>query len=262
MKKPEVTVQYFIDRGRRRTLTFSIQRLNTLLIGAAVFFAWSLIATGYVFFHIFTGVAPFQSKTASTRSAAVVPVGPDQPARKNTTSQLPVSNIGTTSLAAKPIESVGSKTTGLIHPEIPQQPVYTLASLMNFESTLRKNDTPEPLRFRNVRIHLEGDHLKVSADIEKVHGDFIEGHSFIVAEYLDQDGQSSLLTSHGRKDWDSAIAPTSIESATSFRARIMSKKRFDIVNQANLRRKLVAVKLVARDKRSGMTIIEAVSLPE
>jgi hypothetical protein len=37
MKKPEVTIQYFVDRGRRRTITFSLHRLNALLVGTLVF---------------------------------------------------------------------------------------------------------------------------------------------------------------------------------------------------------------------------------
>ena len=261
MKKPEVTIQYFVDRGRRRTITFSMQRLNTLLIGSLVFCVWSLAVTGFFFFHLFTGKS-FLPGTAIDHLAPVVAVGPDHPARKK--SDNPVASVSapaTTSLAAKAINTEPAKTEAPVLAPSTPQPIYTLASLMNFESSLRKAEVPDPLRFRNVRIVLDGDHLRVSADIEKVNGDLVEGYSFMAAEYVDKEGKSSLVTSHGKKDWESAIAPNAFAGATSFRAKILSKKRFDIVHPSNRHGTLVAVKLVAKDKKTGKTIVEAVSLP-
>jgi hypothetical protein len=262
MKKPEITIQYFVDRGRRRTLTVSLLRLNTLLIGTLVFCAWSLAVSGFFFYHLFTGKSFVTETVADQRIAPVVAVGPDQPARKKVevveVKALPQAQ---TSLSAKAIVATAPVVEAAVPVVTPSQPIYTLASLMNFESSLRKAEIPDPLRFRNVRIALEGDHLRVSADIEKITGDLVEGHSFVAAEYMDGEGRISLITSHGKKDWESAIAPQAFAEATSFKARILSTKRFDIVHPSNKSGKLMAVKLVAKDKRTGKTIVEAVSLP-
>jgi hypothetical protein len=261
MKKPEVTIQYFVDRGRRRTITLSLHRLNALLVGTLVFCAWSLGVTGFFFFHLFTGRS-FVREAAIEQRAKIVAVGPDQPSRNTT--EAPIGAVAIpakTSLSAKAINTETAKSESpSIVPSSPA-PVYTLASLMNFESSLRKAEVADPLRFRNVRIVLDGDHLRVSADIEKVDGDLVEGYSFMAAEYLDREGRSSMLTSHGKKDWESAIATNAFAGATPFKAKILSKKRFDIVHPSNRNGKLVAVKLVAKDKKSGKTIVEAVSLP-
>ncbi len=263
MNKPEITIQYFIDRGRRRTLTFSLNRLNALLVAVLVFCVWSLAVTGFFFVHLFTGQTPIANSGNDQHLAAVVSVGPDQPAKKTVAvAEIPAATPAKTSLAAKAIEvSAPVKTETVQAPVKSPEPIYTLASLMNFESSLRKAEVPEPLRFRNVRIVIDGDHLRVSADIEKLNGDSVEGHSFMAAEYLDKEGRTSLVTSHGKKDWESAIAPTAFAGATSFKARILSKKRFDIVHPSNRNGTLVAVKLVAKDRKTGKTIVEAVSIP-
>jgi hypothetical protein len=262
MKKKEVTIQYFVDRGRRRTITLSLHRLNVILVGTMVFCLWSITVTGFFVFNFFTSKSFVPGASGDRQVAAVVANGPSQPARKvSNPPAVAISAPATTSLSAKAInaEPVNSVSPTLA-PTSPQ-PIYTLASLMNFESSLRKAEVPDPLRFRNVRIVLDGDHLRVSADIEKVDGDLVEGYSFMAAEYLDGEGRSSLETSHGKKDWESAIAPPAFAGATSFRAKILSKKRFEIVHPSNRLGKLVAVKLVAKDKRTGKTIVEAVSLP-
>jgi hypothetical protein len=261
MKKPEVTIQYFVDRGRRRTITFSLHRLNAILVGTLVFCAWSLGVTGFFFFHLFTSRS-FVPEAAIQQGSKIVAVGPDQPSRTKTEAPTEAPQVAAkTSLSAKAINTETAKSeTPALAPSSPT-PVYTLASLMNFESSLRKTEVPDPLRFRNVRIMLDGDHLRVSADIEKIDGDLVEGHSFMAAEYLDKEGRSSMLTSHGKKDWESAIAANAFAGATSFKAKILSKKRFDIVDPSNRNGKLVAVKLVAKDKKTGKTIVEAVSLP-
>lgn len=265
MKKPEVTIQYFVDRGRRRTITFSLQRLNALLAGTLFFCVWSLAATGFLFFHLFTGRS-LVPRTETDQRAAVVAVGPDQPSRSKSVASVVTKEAtvapATTSLSAKAIDTEPLKTEApALVPSSPL-PLYTLASLMNFESSLRKAEVPDPLRFRNVRITLNGDHLRVSADIERVNGELVEGYSFMAAEYLDKEGRSSMQTSHGKKDWEAAVAADAFAGATPFRAKILSRKRFDIVHSSNRDGKLVAVKLVAKDKKTGKTIVEAVSLPD
>lgn len=285
MRKSEITIQYFIDRGRRRTVTLSMQRLNTLLVAGLVVAMWCTATTGYIFYHLANGRSPFVS-SVSTRKP-VVAVGPNQPERSTlqTTEgssdlQLSAKSLAALPTSAEPVKSdvtpdamvaepsqqvaeISAKQAPaseevLAEPATPAEvPGYSLTNLLRFESALKKTNSSGPLNFRNVRITLKDDRLRVTADIEKKSGVVVEGFAFVSAEYAADNGARYLVTSHKKRDWESAVS--AVKSATYFKARMKTNKRFDIVHSLNKTAKLVSLKLVAKDTLSGQTVIEEIT---
>lgn len=272
MKKPEVTIQYFIDRGRRRTLTLSVQRLNTILIAGLVGALWSLAATGYVVYHLINGGSAVTNGLVTRKT--VVAVGPNQPGKDigltvpGTTSDLRLSakSLLTLPTATPPevaapssakAETAAVDQISAVPVAVTEIPQYSLTNLMRFEAALKKTQTTGPLGFKNVRILLKDDHLRISVDIEKKSGNFVEGYAFVLAEYASPDGAKYLITSHGKRDWDGAVS--SIKSATYFKARLMTSKRFDIFHTLNKAARLVSLKLVAKDSLTGQTVVEEIN---
>lgn len=273
-KKPEITIQYFVDRGRRRTVTLSLKRLRTVLIGAVVTAVWGVSAAGFFLYHIATGYSPFSRPSR----ASVVSVNPDQSSRtlvgakKPSLEEASVAQPAQVKLAAKAVpdekkvessaEVANPKTFeagGAVPSAHADQTAY-LAALSLYENALKDSQTKSPLKFANVQLIHEGDHLRITADIEKLNGQFVEGHVFAAAEYVTTAGKVVFVSSHGKSDWREAILPDAIGDATYFKARMRTVKRFDMVGAPLKDAKLKLVRLVARDKVSGRMIVEEVTI--
>lgn len=268
-KKPEITIQYFVDRGRRRTVTLSLHRLHVVLVSVLVLLAWTGLATGLLVYHIATGYSPFVRMAGDRPAgrAAIVAVGPDQPQR----TPIPARPRETKPAEAKPAEMklaakaespAESAPVPASSPDVPMPLAHKealLADLSDYESSLKEAQAEPTLKFTNVRISQKGDHLRVVADIEKLSGLYVEGHAFIAAEYGGADGKTFFLTSHGPTDWNSATDPVAVTKATYFKARLRTKKRFDLVSKSANGAELKTLRLVARDKVTGQIIVEVIT---
>lgn len=277
-KKPEITIQYFVDRGRRRTVTLSLHRLHMVLVSFFVLFAWTALATGFLAYHIATGYSPFVRMAGDRPAgrAAIVAVGPDQPQRTPVAfKQEPKpesSRAVEMKLAAKaetpapqPLQTAPVPTaapSAVTPTDVPMPLAHKealLANLSEYESLLKESQEEPPLKFANVRISQKADHLRVVVDIDKLTGVYVEGHAFIAAEFTAADGTPVFLSSHGASDWASSIDSAAVTKATYFKARMRTKKRFDLVNKASQGAQLKSLKLVARDKVSGRIIVEEIT---
>jgi hypothetical protein len=268
-KKPEITIQYFVDRGRRRTVTLSLHRLHVVLVSVLVLLVWTGLATGLLVYHVFTGYSPFAPMAGDRPAgrASIVAVGPDQPQR----TPMPVRAKDIKPEEAKPAEmklaaraespaapvAVPAVATDLPMPLAHKEAL--LADLSEYESSLKEAQAEPTLKFSNVRISQKGDHLRVVADIDKLTGLYVEGHAFIAAEYVSADGKTIFLSSHGSADWTSATDPAAVTKATYFKARLRTKKRFDLVSNSANGAALKTLRLVARDKVTGQIIVEVIT---